>query len=318
MFLARMEVASGAWNVAARLCDEAIELARQTGREMGESLCLMVLAEIDAYRGEAEKARREIPDLLEVAAGVGYSGAIHRLTRALASLELSCGDAGASWRLTAPLFADVTELDEVLATLAGSVGVEALIGVGDLPEARAAAERCSTSTPLSPTPRLRPLADRCRGLLLAAQGDHRAGDRGARGGGRRARPAARGEPVRARPDAARARHRAAPRAAQARRPRDARTGRRELRAARRAPLGGEGARRAAADRRTHRVGRASSRRPSGGSSSSSSPAAGTARSRPSSASARTRSPGTSRRSIASSASAPERSSRRASLQPRRE
>ena len=103
---------------------------------MAESLCLMVLAEIDAYRGEAETARREIPDLMRVAAGVGYSGAVHRLTRALASLELSCGDAGASWRLTAPLLADITELDEVLAQVAGSVGVEALIGIGDLPAAR--------------------------------------------------------------------------------------------------------------------------------------------------------------------------------------
>ena len=30
---------------------------------MNEQLCLMILAEIDAYRGGAEKARAEIPDL---------------------------------------------------------------------------------------------------------------------------------------------------------------------------------------------------------------------------------------------------------------
>ena len=131
----------------------------------------MVLAEIDAYRGEAEKARREIPELLGVAAGVGYSGAIHRLTRALASLELSCGDAGASWRLTAPLFANVTELDEVLATLAGSVGVETLIGVDDLPEAERLLSLLDEHAAGSDTG-LRPLADRSRGLLLAAQGHH--------------------------------------------------------------------------------------------------------------------------------------------------
>jgi DNA-binding CsgD family transcriptional regulator len=171
MFLARLEVASGEWSVAARLCDEGIELARQTGREMGESLCLMVQAEIDAYRGEAEKVRREIPDLLGVAAGVGYSGAIHRLTRALASLELSCGDAGASWRLTARLFASVTELDEVLATLAGSVGVETLIGVDDLSEAERLLSLLDEHAAKSDTG-LRPLADRSRGLLLAARGHH--------------------------------------------------------------------------------------------------------------------------------------------------
>ena len=172
MFRARMEVASGAWDEAAHLCDQGIELAQQTGREMSGSLCLMVLAEIDAYRGEAEKARREIPEMLGVAAGVGYSGAIHRLTRALASLELSCGDAGASWRLTAPLFANVTELDEVLAKLAGSVGIETLIGVDDLPEAERLLRLLDEHAAESDTG-LRLLDGRSRGLLLAARGNHR-------------------------------------------------------------------------------------------------------------------------------------------------
>ncbi len=171
MFLARMEVASGSWDVAAQLCDEGIELARQNGREMVESLCLMVRAEIDAYRGEVEKARTEIPDLLRVAGGVGYSGAIHRLTRALASLELSCGDAGAARRLSAPLFADVIELDEVLAQVAGSVAIEALVDTGDLREAERLLALLDERAAESDTA-LRPLADRCRGLLLAAHGEH--------------------------------------------------------------------------------------------------------------------------------------------------
>jgi hypothetical protein len=63
---AQMEMTSGAWDTAAHLCDEAIELTRQIGLEMFEPLCLSILAEIDAYRGETEKARREIPELLEV------------------------------------------------------------------------------------------------------------------------------------------------------------------------------------------------------------------------------------------------------------
>ena len=52
----------------------------------------MILAEIAALRGETEKARREIPDLLRVAEQAGYAGATCRLNRALALLELSCGD----------------------------------------------------------------------------------------------------------------------------------------------------------------------------------------------------------------------------------
>jgi DNA-binding CsgD family transcriptional regulator len=171
MFLARTEVAAGAWDAASRLCQEAIELAQQTGRDQAESLCLMILAELDAYRGEAEKARRKIHDLLPVAAGVGYSGATYRLIRALASLELSCGDAAASWRLTAPLLTEVTELDEVLAQLAGSVGIEALIGIGNLSEAERLLSLLEERAAESDTP-LQPLAGRCRGLLVDAQGDH--------------------------------------------------------------------------------------------------------------------------------------------------
>jgi DNA-binding CsgD family transcriptional regulator len=171
MFLARMEVASGGWDAAGGVCEEAIELARQTGHEMGETLCRMVLAEIDAYRGDAAKVRREIPRLLRVAAGVGYSGAIYRLTRALASLELSCDDARASWRLTAPLLADVTELDEALAQLAGSVGIEALVDIGDLAGAQRLLTLLEARAAESDTA-VRRLADRCRGLLLAAHGEY--------------------------------------------------------------------------------------------------------------------------------------------------
>jgi DNA-binding CsgD family transcriptional regulator len=171
MFRSRMEVAAGAWAVATELCDQGIELAQQTGHEQHESLCSMVLGEIDAYRGEAEKARTEIPNLLRVAEGVGYLGAIHRLTRALASLELSCGDAGAAWRVTAPLFADVTELDEVLGQVAGSVAIEALIDTGDLPEAERLLILLDERAADSDTA-LGLLADRCRGLLLAARGEH--------------------------------------------------------------------------------------------------------------------------------------------------
>ena len=60
LFLARMEVGSGRWDAATRLCDQLAEVGRQTGRDVAEPLGLMVLAEIDAYRGE-ERARATIP-----------------------------------------------------------------------------------------------------------------------------------------------------------------------------------------------------------------------------------------------------------------
>jgi DNA-binding CsgD family transcriptional regulator len=170
IWFARMEVGSGRWATVIRLCDEAMEVARQTGEEVIEPQALMVLAEIDAYRGE-QRVRTTIPELLGVAGGLGYGGAAHRLRRALAALELSVGDSAASWQFLEPLLADVEEMDEVVAQLAGSVGIESLVSVGDLP----AAERLLTllqERAAGSDTALRSFADRGRGLLYAAQGEH--------------------------------------------------------------------------------------------------------------------------------------------------
>lgn len=169
-FLARMEVASGNWDEAARLCDEATAVGRETGREMTEPLCAMVLAEIAALRGETERARREIPELVRAAEKVNYFGAILRLDRALALLELSCGDAEASRRRVAPHLAGLEELDDYHAHLAGSVAIETLIALGDLDAADGLLTLLDRHVSEADTA-LRPLAHRCRGLLLAAQGD---------------------------------------------------------------------------------------------------------------------------------------------------
>ena len=170
-FLAGLEMGSGRWDEAARLCDESMDVARQTGREMVEPLFRMILAEINAHKGEAEQARQEIPDLLHVAERAGYGTSTHRLYRALALLELSCGDAAASWRHVAPRFEALQELDDYSAHLAGSVAIESLIAGGDLLTAERLLNRLDEFAAEADTA-LRPLAARCRGLLLAAQGDH--------------------------------------------------------------------------------------------------------------------------------------------------
>lgn len=168
-FLARMEVGSGRWTETTRLCDEAMEVARQTGNEVVEPLSLMILAEVDAYRGD-ERVRTSIPELLEIAESMGYGGATHRLHRALASLELSVGDAGASWQGLEPLLSGLDWMDEVVGQLTGSVGIESLVSVGDLLEAERLLvlleERASGADTA-----LRAFADRGRGLLYAAHGD---------------------------------------------------------------------------------------------------------------------------------------------------
>ena len=138
---------------------------------MFEPLCLSILAEIDAYRGETEKARREIAELLQVVETARFRMAAFRLRIALAVLELSDDDADASWRQVAHLFHDVEELDGYLAQLAGSAAIEALLAIGDLRQAEWLLAQIDQRAADGDTA-LRPLVLRCRGLLLAAQGDH--------------------------------------------------------------------------------------------------------------------------------------------------
>ena len=166
---ARMEVGSGRWDTATRLCDDALGVARQTGQEVIEPLAAMVLAEIDAYRGD-ERVRTTIPELLSAAAQLGYGGASHRLHRALASFELSVGDAQASWDGLATTLEGLVALDEVVAQLAGAVGIESLVGIGDLTAAERLLALLEEHAAGSDTG-VRALADRGSGLLHAARGD---------------------------------------------------------------------------------------------------------------------------------------------------
>jgi len=167
---AQVEMTAGAWDTAAQLCDEAIQLTREIGLDMFEPLCLSILAEIDAYRGETETACRTIPELLRVVETSRFRWQAFRLRIALAVLELSYDDAAASWRNAAQLLHDVEELDGYLAQLAGSAGIEALLASGDLREAERLLVLIDRRAAGGDTA-LRPLVRRCRGLLLAAQGD---------------------------------------------------------------------------------------------------------------------------------------------------
>jgi DNA-binding NarL/FixJ family response regulator len=167
---AQMEMTCGAWDTAAQLCDEGIQLAREVGLEVFEPLFRSILAEIDAYEGETEQAHAEIPDLLRVLEAGRFRWGLFRLRIALAVLDLSYDDGAASWQRVAHLFEKVEEPDGYLAQLAGSAAIEALVATGDLGRAEDLLARIERRAADGDTA-LRPLVLRCRGLLLAAQGD---------------------------------------------------------------------------------------------------------------------------------------------------
>jgi DNA-binding CsgD family transcriptional regulator len=166
-----MELAAGAWETAAELHSEAIELTREIGWTMFEPICLSDLARIDAFRGEADRARATIPGLVQVAERAGYANMIAELSGALAVLELSCGDAEASWRHVAPLFVGLDEIDEENLADVAAVAIEALVANGDLPEAERLLILLGARAAEADTP-LRALVYRSRGILHAARGDH--------------------------------------------------------------------------------------------------------------------------------------------------
>jgi DNA-binding CsgD family transcriptional regulator len=167
-FLARMEVGSGRWERVGHLCRDCMELARQTGRKTVDPLCRMILAEIDAYRGEVEPD--VVLDLVSEAQSLGYGGATHRLNRALASWQLAHNDPHAAWSQLEPRFQGIEQMDEVVAQLAGSVAVEALLAVGDLTTAERLLSMLDASAAEADTG-LDSFAHRCHGLLLEIRGD---------------------------------------------------------------------------------------------------------------------------------------------------
>lgn len=170
-FLAELEVASGDWDRAARLCDESMAIARQTGWDNFLPLCRNILVQIAAQRGEVESVRTETPDLLQVAERTGIADYAYQLGRALATFELSVGDAESAWSHVEPLFREGGEMDEYRAEVAGSVAIEALVDIGDLAEAERLLTELDSHAAGSDTAVGR-LACRCRGLLLAAKAEH--------------------------------------------------------------------------------------------------------------------------------------------------
>jgi DNA-binding CsgD family transcriptional regulator len=170
-FLAELEVASGEWDTAARLCDESMEIARQTGWDHFLPLCRNVLLQIAAHRGDVERVRTETPDLLQVVERTGVADYAYQLARALATFELSVGDAESAWSHVEPFFAKTQEIDEYRAQVAGSAAIEALIGIGHLQIAERVLDQLEAHAAGSDTA-ARALAYRARGLFLAAQGEH--------------------------------------------------------------------------------------------------------------------------------------------------
>ena len=229
-----------------------MELARQTGWDNFLPLCRNILVQIAAQRGEVETSAnrdsRPAPGRgadwhrrlrVPTGSGAGDARALagRRRIRVVAR-RAPVREGPRTWTSIAPRSQAPSQSRRSSAS--ATFGRQSGCSI------------CSRNTRPGPTQRCARSLTARAGFSTPRADDQEACNRCARGCGRRAGTAARGESVRAGADAPRARNRAAPGAAQARRPRYPRTGGRDLRAARRAPLVGEGALGAAAHRRAHR------------------------------------------------------------------
>jgi DNA-binding CsgD family transcriptional regulator len=167
------ECLAGDFQSAREIADEAVAASLELESRTTRVLALSASACVSAYLGWVEAARETGEEAMGLAQEIGWTFAWTITPPVLGFLALSAGDAAETHRLLSPL-ADQVEamgLGEPMLALFLPDEIEALIALGELEQARRlllALERQGRKLD-----RAWALAtgSRCRGLLLAAEGD---------------------------------------------------------------------------------------------------------------------------------------------------
>jgi DNA-binding CsgD family transcriptional regulator len=176
IYLAWIECLRGDLVAAHRYAREAHEAAVGVGSDSIRGLTLAVCAVVDAHRGHAEAVRAEAAQALELLRQADWPIQEPWVWWAVGLLELSLGNPAAAARAYEPL-AQLIEAAGAVAAHAAQLSaalpdeIEALVALGELQRAERLLEileACGRSSGLA-----WPLATaaRCRGLVLAAQGE---------------------------------------------------------------------------------------------------------------------------------------------------
>jgi DNA-binding CsgD family transcriptional regulator len=172
VYLAWIECLRGGLVAADAYAREADEAALGVGSDSLRGLTLAVCAMVDAYRGQAEAARTKAAHALALLRQTGWPVQEPWVWRAVGILELSLGNPAAAARALEPLAQLVEAAQAVALQLSADLpdAIEALVGLGELQRAGrlldmidAYGRSTGLAWPLA-------AAARCRGLLLAAQG----------------------------------------------------------------------------------------------------------------------------------------------------
>jgi DNA-binding CsgD family transcriptional regulator len=173
IYLAWIECLRGDLIAAHGYAREAHEAAEGVGSDPGRGLTLAVCAVVDAYRGQAEAVRAEAAEALVLLRQAGWPVQEPWVWSAVGLLELSLGDPAAAARAYEPLARLVEAAGAVPAPLSAVLPdeIEALVALGELRRAERLLEILEANGRSSGLAWPLATAARCRGLLLAAQGE---------------------------------------------------------------------------------------------------------------------------------------------------
>jgi DNA-binding CsgD family transcriptional regulator len=168
----QVEWFTGCWAEADELATQALDLADQLRDDQYRVIALYARAHLDAHLGRDEPARTGATEAVAIADAVSDALFALQSRTVLGFLALSRGDAAAADRelrgLPAWLYSNGWREPT---DFAWANAIEAMIGIGDLPEAETWLERYEDLAARSRRPWALATAARSRGLLLEARGN---------------------------------------------------------------------------------------------------------------------------------------------------
>jgi len=173
IYLAWIECLRGDLVAAHGYAREAHEAAVGVGSDSARGLTLAVCAVVDAHRGQAEAVRAEATQALALLRQAGWPVQEPWVWWAVGLLELSLGNPAATARAYEPLAQLIEAAGAVPAQLSAALPdeIEALVALGELQRAERLLEILQTYGRSSGLAWPLATAARCRGLVLAAQGE---------------------------------------------------------------------------------------------------------------------------------------------------
>lgn len=170
----QVEVWLGDFAAATGIAEEAIERAHQMGGDLALAMALAMRAQLAAYAGERSQTYADSDAALAASLRCGaYILAVWPMT-ARGFLEVSLGDHDAALATLEPLLARLNAMPEAMEIITSSYvpdAAETLVQTGRLTEAATLIDRLEASGRKHDRPWMLAVGARCRGMLLAAEGD---------------------------------------------------------------------------------------------------------------------------------------------------